>query len=283
MRIKHSKYKNTGILFELLVRQIASDTVSGKDSPAVGIVRKYFSKTELVKEHKLYQTIINAKGLSEGKAESLINATLDVASKLNRSNLRKEKYNLINEIKNSYDLDEFFKAKINYYKEYAAVFNLVESKATKEFTDPSQIAENKITLLEHISTPKTKTIERNQLVEEYTSMDKGTRLLVYRLLLEKFNEKYQDLSDPQKLILKEYIVNISNTTKLREFVNEQYSAIKKDLVSIAPSVDNQITKIKLQEVINLIKPINKTQSVKDDDITTLLQYHQLISDLKSAH
>lgn len=287
MIIKHKKYQNTGVLFELLVRQIASDTISGKDSPAVGIVKKYFSNTELSKEHRLYQTLINSsKVLSEGKAEILINTTLDLSKRLNKTILRKEKYNVIKDIKEHYNIDEFFKSKISYYKEYAAIYNLFESKNSKEFVDPTITINNKITLLEHISQAKIKKEDvENQLLEEYEAMDKGTRLLVYRLLLEKFNTKYSKLSEPQKIVLKEFINNISDTVKLRVFVNEEYTKIKKDLIVLTSKVNDQVTKIKLQEVINLTKNLNKNsiQNVKDEDIITLLQYHQLISDLKESN
>ena len=150
MKIKHSKFKNTGILFELLVRQIASDTVSGKDSAAIGLVRKYFSKSELTKEHKLYQALINSKALTEGKAESLINATLEISARLNRTALRKEKYNLIKDIRESYSIEEFFKSKINNYTQYAAAYSLIEAHSSLEFVEPAQVIENKVTLLEHI-------------------------------------------------------------------------------------------------------------------------------------
>ena len=199
MKIKHSKYKNTGILFELLVRQIASDTVSGKDSAAIGIVKKYFGKTELTKEHKLYQALITSKALTEGKAESLINSVLEISSRLNKTALRKEKYNLIKEIRNHYDIDEFFKAKINNYLQYAAAFNLIEAYNSLEFIEPSQVIDNKVTLLEHI-TRKEVNIEgvKDRVLEEYIKMDTGTRILAYKILLEKFNERYSTLSQSQK-------------------------------------------------------------------------------------
>ena len=139
MKIKHSKFKNTGILFELLVRQIASDTVSNKDSAAIGLVRKYFNKSELAKEYKLYQALIVPKSLSEAKAETFINATLEASLRLNKTALRKEKYNIIKEIRDHYDIEEFFKAKINNYTQYAAVYNLIESHNSLEFTDPQHI------------------------------------------------------------------------------------------------------------------------------------------------
>ena len=283
MKIKHSKFKNTGILFELLVRQIASDTVSGKDSAAVGLVKKYFSKSELVKEHKVYQALISTKALTESKAESLINATLEVSSRLNRSALRKEKYNLIKDIRESYDIEEFFKSKINNYTQYAAAYNLIEAHNSLHFIEPTQVIENKVTLLEHITRKEVnKEDVKDRVMEEYTKMDKGTRILVYKMLLEKFNEKYGDLSSPQKAVLKEYINNISNNVKLREFVNNHYAAIKAELKSLNQKVADKTTQIKINEVVNLLKPLDKNQNVKDDNIIALLQFHQLISELKSV-
>jgi hypothetical protein len=283
MRIKHSKFKNTGILFELLVRQVASDTVSGKDSPAVNLIKNYFSKTELNKEYKLYQVLVNSTTLTESKAESLINATIELSSRLNRSNLRKEKYNLIKEIREQYDIDEFFKAKINNYSQYAAAYNLIEAHNTSEFINPADVVENKVTLLEHISR---KSVDKKQVsdrvMEEYSGMDKGTRILVYKIMLEKFNEKYNELSPSQKTILKEYINNISNTTKLREFVNNNTLKLVEELTKLIPTVTDKTIQIKLTEVITFLKPIEKNQNVKDDNIISLLQYHQLVNEIKSV-
>ena len=283
MKIKHSKYKNTGILFELLVRQVASDTVSGKDSAAINIIRKHFSKSELAKEHKLYQALVSSKALTEGKAESLINATLEISARLNRSALRKEKYNIIKDIRESYDLEEFFKSKINNYSQYAAAFNLIEAHNSLEFIEPSHVIENKITLLEHITrTEVNKEKVKDRVMEEYMSMDKGTRILVYKTLLEKFNSKYNNMSNTQKSVLKEYINNISNTVKLREFVNNHFTAIKVELNKLNQTVTDKTVQIKLNEIVNLLKPLDKNQNVKDDNIIALLQFHQLISELKSV-
>jgi hypothetical protein len=283
MKIKHSKFKNTGILFELLVRQIASDTVSNKDSAAIGIVRKYFNKSELAKEYKLYQALITPKSLSEAKAETFINSTLEASLRLNKTALRKEKYNIIKEIRDHYDIEEFFKAKINHYKQYAAAFNLIEAHNSLEFTEPQHIIDNKITLLEHITRKEIdKESVKDRVMEEFTNMDKGSRILAYRMLLEKFNSKYATLSDRQKLILKEFINNISNTTKLRDFVNKNFTIINEQITKIIPTVADKTTQIKLAEVITLLHPLDKTQNVKDENIISLLQYYQLIEELKAV-
>jgi hypothetical protein len=282
MKIKHNKYKNTGILFELLVRQITSDTVSGKNSPAINLIRKYFSKTELAKEHKLYQTLVDSKVINEVKAETLINTTLELSTRLNRSNLRRDKYNLIKEIKAQYDIEEFFKAKINNYTQLAAVYNILEAKNATEFINPDQIIENKNTLLEHIVRKDVVKVEnKDQVLEEYATMDNSTKLLVYKILLEKFNEKYVSLSPKQKSVLKEYINNISNTVKLREFVNENFESLRNELTKLNESVTDKTTQIKINEVITFLQPLDKKVSVKDEHIVSLLQYHQLVTELKS--
>jgi hypothetical protein len=283
MKIKHNKYKNTGILFELLLRQVTSDTISGKDSASLPLIKKYFSKSELAKEYKLYQTLIANKAISEGKAESLINTTLELHGRLNRTALRKEKYNLIKEIKTHYNLEEFFKAKVNNYKQHAAIYTLMEAYSTLEFVDPASVIDNKVTLLEHITRKEVNKEEvKDRVMEEYSAMDKGTRILAYKMLIEKFNEKYGELQPEQKLVLKEFINNVSSTTKLKEFVNVKIEGIKKELAKLTETIQDSTIKIKINEVVNLIKPLDKNQSVKDEDIISLLTYQQLVAEIKAV-
>lgn len=280
-KINHSKFKNTGIIFELLVRQIASDTVSGKDSPAVNIIKKYFSNTELAKEHKLYQVVINSKNLSETKSESLLSSILESSKKLSKTLLRRDKYNIISEIKNYYNIEDFFKAKINNYKEYAALYTLIESHNVKTFVDPTQNISSKVTLLEFIS-KKPEEVPQNEILEEFIQLDKGTRIVIYKSLVNKFNKKYSNLIPEQKQILSEYINNISNTVKLREFVNTMSLKVKKDLREMVRRIEDKGTKIKLTEVIELIQPLDKTATVKDESILNLLQYYELADELKNV-
>ena len=280
MTIKHSKYKNTGILFELLVRQIASDVMAGKESSAVKIVKKYFTNTELVKEQKLYHSVLNSDKLDESKADLLLNTVLDLSLKLDEEKINKEKYSLIREIKKHYDLTNFFKNKINNYKTSAAIYTLFEIKKLKSFTTPDQILTNKITLLEHItkSSINSENVE-NTIIQEFKTQDKDIRILTYRILIEKFNNKYSNLSDKQKLVLKEYISNISNVDYLRRFVNKNLTEIRENLIKLKSKVDDKTVEIKLQETINLIKPLSKKQIVKDEHLITLLQYHELVNEL----
>ena len=281
--IKHSKYKNTGILFELLVRQSTSDLMSNKDPKAVKIFKKYFTNTELGKEYNLYNTVANSPKLTEAKAEILINTIVEQAKKLERVKLDKEKYNLIKEVKKHYDLDDFFKAKIDNYKIYASVFTLIENQLTKKFSDTKQIVTNKLTLLEHIT--KEALTERkvaSKVVQEFMKEDKEIRILAYKILVEKFNEKYASLSTEQKDLLKEYINNVSDTKRLRTYLNTKLLEVKTELVDLKSNVGDKVLKIKLNEVLNFIKPLGPNDSIKDEVLIGLMQYYQLISELKAV-
>jgi hypothetical protein len=281
--IKHSKYKNTGILFELLVRQATSDLMSNIDSKAVKIFKKYFTNTELGKEYNLYNTVLNSPKLNETKAEMMVNTIVEQAKKLDREKLDKEKYNLIKEIKKHYDLDNFFKAKIETYKIHASIYTLIETQLSKEFSDTKQLITNKLALLEHIT--KESLTERkvaSKVVEEFMKEDKEIRVLAYKILVEKFNEKYSTLSKEQRDLLKEYINNISDTKKLKTYLNTRLLEVKTEIIGFKETTKDKVLQIKLNEVLNFIKPIAVNESIKDEVLIGLMQYYQLISELKAT-
>jgi hypothetical protein len=284
MNIKHSKYKNTGILFEILVRQITSDTLSGKDSKATHILKKYFVKTELGKEYKLYETLFKHKNLTEGKAEIIINSIIESSRNLNRGTLKRQKYNLIKEISEHYNLEDFFKTKLPSYKIHAALYTLVEIYNSENLSNPTQIIENKIALLESLTTHIVdKQKVENDLMVEFQSYDKDLRILTYKVMLEKFNGKYENLNDNQKSILKEFINSVDSTPKLKEFYNEKIQEIKNELTKVTKKVKDKVVQIKLNEVNNILLPLGKKANVGNDDLVNLLQYYSLLEELQKTN
>jgi hypothetical protein len=281
MNIKHSKYKNTGILFELLVRQITSDTLSGIDSKAANILKKYFTKTELGREYKLYESISKNTNVTETKATVVINTLLENSKHLNRSALKRQKYNLIKEIKNNYNLEEFFKTKLPNYKAQAALYTLIESINSQEFQNPNQIIENKNVLLEYLTYSNNKVETSN--TNEFDKQDKDIKTLAYKLLLEKFNSKYANLNTNQKLVLKEFINSVDSTSKLKDFYNTKISEIKIQLGQLKNKVSNKAIQIKLTEVISILPSLGKNDKIGDEHLVNLLQYYQLVDELKTAN
>jgi hypothetical protein len=284
MNIKHSKYKNTGILFELLVRQVTADTLNGGQSPALNIIKKFFVKSELGKELKLYETLTKSKKLNESRSNLLIQTLLESANKLNRKTLKREKYNLINEIKKHYNLDEFFKTKLPNYKTQAAFYTLVEAQSSSDLIDPNQIVSNKYTILEHLTLgPINQEKVKDEVIQEFQTYDKDVRMLTYKILLEKFNGKYSDLYESQKEVLKEFITSVDSTPKLRTFYNNRIQMLKEELGVLSKNITDKAVQIKLHEVLPLIVEIDKTQPIKNENIVDLLQYCELVEELKAAN
>lgn len=283
MKIKHSKYKNTGLIFELLVKQIAADTLSRKDSPAVKIMKKFYTgKTSLVREFKLYEYILKNKGVSQPKAETIVSTIIEISNKLDRTAIKKQKYDLIAEIKTSYDLEEFFSMKVRDYKPLAAMYCLMEAQNAEDLSDPQTLVDNKITILEHLTAKKqNETDVKDALVEEYAKYDKDLRLLTYKILLEKFNGEYENFLPEQKAILREFITASESQVKLRNMINEELEKISKEVETLKSKVNDEIVKIKLDEVHKIIKPLDKKTRIDDNHIVNLLQYYELVNELKS--
>jgi len=284
MQVKHSKYKNTGILFELLVRQITTDTLDGKDSPAKDILKKYFVKTELGREYKLYETLLKKTTLTEAKANVVVSTLVDSSKALNRGVLKRQKYNLISEIQKNYDLNTFFNHKLPNYKVYAAFYTLLEITHSQTPTNPEQSISNKITILEHLTAAQIKgNVIKDEVLEEVEKSDKDVKFLAYKILMEKFNDKYNDLSLNQKLILKEYINSVDNTPRLKEFYTNKINEIRTELKNINKKTKNPVTQIKINEIISVINPPAKNAKITDNDLVDLLQYCDLINELEAVN
>jgi hypothetical protein len=283
MQVKHSKYKNTGILFELLVRQITTDTLDGKDSPAKDILKKYFVKTELGREYKLYETLLKRTSLTEAKANIVISTLTESSKTLNRGVIKRQKYNLINEIQKHYDLNEFFNHKLPNYKVYAAFYTLLEINNV-QVNNPDQVITNKVTILEHLTAAQiAESKVKDDVMEEFEKADKDVRFLAYKMVLENFNTKYDELHPKQKTILKEYITSVDNTSRLKEFYTNKVNEIKEELTSLNKKTKNQVTKIKINEIISLVTPPAKNAKITDNDLVDLLQYYDLINELETVN
>jgi len=283
-RVKHSKIKNTGILFELLSRQITVDVMNddGK-SKAVEMLKKSFNeKTELGKENQLYQVLLKENYNSTHKAEKLVDAVLRAREKLQNKKLRNEKYNLIKEIKRNYVVEDFFRARIPNYKVYASIFKTFLAETTPVF-DPKEEVDSNFSIIEHITRNKIKPRDTDsQVISEFKKEDKDLRLLSYQLMVDNFNGKYKNLNSMQRNLLKEYVNNISNTNSLREFINTEVEKIKQILNKILPRVTDDITKIKLTEAIKQTDSLAKGKIVKDKQVVALMRYYELIKELHNV-
>jgi hypothetical protein len=276
-KLKHSKFKNTGILFELLVRQIASDTLAGKDSLALEIIKKHFKKgTELSKELKMYQSLTKENFDSQYKAQEFVNIILQERNNLNESILRRQKYNLIKSIKESFVMDDFFKYRVTNYREMASVYKMFEHTQS---TSPKEYVDCKNTILETI-TKKDVEIVTETTDKEYASQPKEVRMLAYKFLIDSFNSKYTNLSESQKTVLRNYINNVDNSDKLRKFVLSEVKRLKTEFGKL--NIGDKVTQIKLNETVNLINNITTSKVISENQVLSLLRYHELLQELRKG-
>ena len=284
-KIKHSKFKNTGVLFELLVRQITLEVLNGdKKETAKNIVKEFFApNTELNKELRLYDILLKEKYSSETKADRLVETVCDAHAKLNQSTLSKEKFNLIKEVSAKFDIEQFLSSPITNYKVLASIYKVFESKRESNY-DIKDIFNSKITLIENITSKpsqKLQPTEDKKLIESYKQQDKDLRLLTYKILVEAFNKKYTNLDDSQKNLLKEYINNITNTTKFKDYVSVELPNIVAELRTIKSKVEDRVTTIKLSETISVLEKMKMGKTVSDSQVSSIMLSYELIKELKS--
>jgi hypothetical protein len=286
-KLKHSKYKNAGILFELLVRQVTADILNGQeDSKANNILRNYFSEsTELGKENRLYRIIMEEKTKDQSSADRLLETIIKTRRKLDERALNLQKYNLIKEIRNNYPLDDFLKGTISNYKLLASIYKIFEESVNAVECDPREIFKARNCIVESIAAAKTPTRlvnedEKKDLVKVYQQQNEDVRLLAYKLLVDSFNEKYKGLDDKQKILIREYINNISNTNSLRQYINEEVPLVRQEISELKSKVNNEVVRIKLDETLNQLDKVAKGTLVKENQIMALMLSYELIKELR---
>jgi hypothetical protein len=285
-KIKHSKFKNTGFIFELLVRQITSEIMSSDNSVAEKILKENFnSKKELSKELKLYQYLSNEKYNSESKAEQFINTICEARKRLDEKKLTKEKYNLIKQLKETYNIDEFIKSSVSNYKTLASIYKIFEVVSTEEQYDPTDIVSSRFTIAENIINTSIQNKDskiKNAVLEEYKKQDEDLRAISYKFLVENFNKKYKNLTNDQKGLLREYINNINNTGKLNAYVSEEISKLVGGLKEVGSKITDKVTKIKLAETIANIRKIKSAKRVKEEHLSAMMMTYELLGELKNS-
>lgn len=284
-KIKHSKFRNTGFLFELLLRQITSEIISSNKSKAEKILQEFFnSKRELSKELKLYQYLVNEKYNSEAKAEKFIDTVCEARKKLDETKLLKEKYNLIKTIRENYNIDELVKSSVSNYKVLASIYKIFESVIGTESYDPTDIVSARFTIAEGIvNKPISNKSDKinDRVLEHFSKQDETVRSLTYKLLIESFNKKYKDLSVEQKTLLREYINGMTNVSTFNNYVSDEVNSLSKNLKSISDKVSDKVTKIKLNETIGQLKKIKSAKRIKEEHLSALMMTYELVKELKS--
>jgi len=277
--MKHSKYRNTGLLFELLTRQITTDILNNESSSkASAILKKHFNKkSQLFKENQLFNVILESKFKDENKASHLVETTQKAYSKvINQKSIKLEKYNLIKSIKENFNLEDFFKSRVTNYRLLAAIHNVI----SENYDNPVATSKSHFTLLEYM-TRKIETKE-SEILRSLRKENKDLRHITYKILVEKFNNKYKSLNKEQKDVLREYINNITSTSGLSDFLEGRFKDISFNLKKQLPKIEDKVIKIKIKECINLVNKTKFKNTESTVNVLKLMRFYQLLEDVKNA-
>jgi hypothetical protein len=284
MKIKHSKFKNTAILFELLVKQITQEVLaSSNKNMSESIIKEFFnSKKELAKELKLYNQIVKEKYSSIDDAKLFLDEIVEERKKLDENKLNKEKYNLVKTIKESYDLDKFLSSNLQNYKILASIYKVFESKTQGRKIEIRDYISSNNTILEHITHSNATPKIQNKLYEEFKKQSEDLRLLTYKLLIENFNKKYSNLDEAQKNLLREFINNVANTSTFPKFIEEETKKALSALVSESKDITDKVTKIKISEMIKLFKSNSFLKENQDKQVSVLMLTYELLKEIRNV-
>jgi len=280
-KLKHSKYKNTGILFEMLVRKLTSETLSSDKSITIDIIKKYFGKnTELAKELHLYNSLVKEQFKSEARAIDYVNNVKEAYKKLNQTTLRRQRYNLVKEISENFVFENMSKIHIANYKTLASIYILFEYGET---ASTKQLLECKNVILDHMMLTERKIEEKDPIIESFSKQEKAMRLLTYKLMIDKFNSKYSSLNESQKQLLNKYITNVNDTEALKEYIQKVIPSLKKTLAEHAKKITDKVTQIKVQKLSEMLCNVENMKKIKESHVLSLLRYMDLVDELKEVH
>ena len=283
---KHTKIKNSAILFELLTRRLTTDIINGtENSTAQRLIEKYFRNTsELGKEYVLYQALVKQRFSTKDKAEDFLNEVIDAHKKLKSTEIKRSKYSLIKEIADAFDTADFFKPKIENYKLFASIYKIFQSKSLNESVAPEDIVNSKFTIIDNILglSQKQEVTADDEIITEYATQDEDLRLLTYKILVEKFNEKYSDFDTQQKTLIKEYINNISSVNSLTSYIKTEIPIIQKQLNTRIKGIDDAVMKIKVGEVVNQLEIMKEAKEYDDNHVMAILNSYELVKELSGV-
>lgn len=278
--MKTSKFKNTGFLYEILVRQITNDVINENRDDSYKIVKSYFGNTNnvLIDELNLYKMLIEEKFDSENRALDFLNSVIKSRKKLNSEDLKQKKYNLVKEIKNKYDLDKLVKTRVPDYKLYSSIYKLFEYD---EADDPLDINRAKNYVVNHLlrkNKENQQNDENSKITEYFRKMDSETAQMVYEIMVDKFNEKYKDLLSEQKEILQEYIINSANSENYISYFRNKADDFYNRLKNV--DIKDKSLQIKMKETNKLLSEnFEGLNFVKDRHLMLLMKSAELLNEL----
>jgi len=280
-KFKHNKKRNVGILYELLVRNMTRSLMT-EDLKKVNelkiLIERHFKKnTELYKEYKIFSAL--SIDLNENKnkniAKSLIKESKRLSLDINTRKLEKEKSSLIKSINYTFGKKFYFEHIPNYVN--LATIQIALNEWKKKSYDIQ-----KTVLLEEKIVNNLMNTKENNYEDLKSDIDKSkSDQIVMNIMTKKINEKYKNMSESQKNLIKSYAFYYENDhKKLQNHLSEQKALSIQLLEKFKKENHNEFLKNKVNQVLKNINVINENK-IDDSTIIKFLTISQLITELNS--
>jgi len=288
--IKHNKIKNVGLLFELLARQLTADVLEDKKSSvSATIIKEFFFKdSELRKELDLYQKLIKSNFVSEIKAANYVDIIVEARHTINHTKLRKEKYNIIRKISENFNIDSFFKSRIDNYATYASIYKLFEYSTLTEsqYKNIHDLIDCKFKIVEHLTRKNVKKEKVKSNISNISDIlakeNMSIRLLTQKIIIDDFNKNFSNkLNESQKMLIRNYINGITNTNSFMDSVYKCIPIIVTEMTNLSKLIQDIPIRIKLVELTKGIDRLKNAKSINDDQFIALLKVYSLIEEIQS--
>jgi len=277
--MKHNKKHNIGIIFELLTRQVAEGVVRKRpeaSQAASDLIYKYFSlNTVLHEELSLFNILLYNQTDSHSIAGKLLESVLAYANGINETELCKSKDSLLEEIRNTFREQDFFKIKISNYKVYASIQQLLDNsrqeKKIKNITEKIVLEE---AVIDHLlNNTEVKRVQEYKAKVSHKPVDNFTMKLIF----EKFNEKYgSTFNKHQKSLLKTFIND--DTPQFKSCVESEVKRVDATLREAIDKCEDSILKIKLQDAKKILNEVESSEPT-EQLLAQLLTYLDLAKEL----
>ena len=274
---KHNKKRNVGIIYELFTRHITNLVIEGKKKEvkkATKILERRFKKdTELYKEFRLFNALVNASVSSQDKAVIVVENAKKEILRIDNKKLNQEKSKLIKEINYELKDKDFYYRSIPYYREYANLQNLFNEWRKKDQSNLKNLIEKEEKAISWLLCEK-------KVIEETSTDASSTNSLVFNIMNEKINKKYVSLTKDQKQIIRNYaLYSDSDQERFKSFLVENKTKALKEIENFKIACDNQIILEKIDNVKNKIQSLN-VKPKNDHEIIKFLTVSSLINELK---
>lgn len=264
-KIKHNKIKNTGLIYQILVRKMIQQATNGKKPTAYNIFNNFFSKDKaLGKQLAIYNLLTNTKYENKDMASSLFEEALDLRMKIDDIRLDKQKYYCIKQIKKHYRIKPLFQTKVDNYKVYASIYKVFESLRYSEY-NPLTIVQSRHHVLDFMLRPLQEQSQvDSQDMKLFREQDYDVKEAALTLYVQKFNQKFAVLNESQKQLLKKYTYTMTDNTQLDGYMNKEIDRLHQ----MFKDDDNE----KVQQIFENVDKIKSINNIQDKLYSVLNLY-----------